>query len=204
MDGFAPHELLELVLTYALPRRDTKPLAKELLARFGSLAGVLDARPEELRRTAGVGSRSAELLSLFRPVCAAYLREGLRKKDVLSSPQRAADYCRMRLAGEPHERVHALFLDSRNRVVAEKSLFEGTVDQSAVYPRRLIEEALAAKAVGFILVHNHPSGQVSPSKEDALLTRRVREAARSVDLRFLDHLIVGREGHFSFREAGEL
>jgi DNA repair protein RadC len=112
----------------------------------------------------------------------------------------------MALAGAPNEVVHLLLLDSRNRLIGETTLFEGTIDQSQVYPRRIIEQSLSHRASGFILVHNHPSGAVAPSADDEAMTRKLAEAARTIDLRFLDHLIVGREGegHFSFREQGLL
>lgn len=199
-----PHELLELILTYSIARKDTKPLAKALINRFGSFAGVLDAPRDELSAVEGIGPRSAQLLSLFKPAGKAYLEPHVRSKEALHNPAMVADYCRLHLGGKSYEAVHVLYADVKNRVIAERTLSEGTIDESPLYPRRLIEEALTCRATGFILVHNHPSGQVQPSPADKALTKRVHEAAQAVDLRFLDHLIVGQEGYFSFRQAGLL
>ncbi len=198
------HELLELVLTYAIARRDTKPLAKALIQKFGGLAGVLDAAPAQLQAVRGIGARSVGLLALFKPVCGAYLNRRLRGLNVLEHPRQVADYCRLALAGKSHEVVYALFADVKNRIIAERVLSEGTIDESPLYPRRLVEEALACHASGFILVHNHPSGAIEPSPADKALTKRVLDTAKAVDLRFLDHLIVGHEGYCSFRQEGLL
>ncbi len=203
--GLLDYEILELILTFAIMRRDTKPAAKALIERFGSLAEVFDASRKDLESVAGIGPRASFLISLLKKSCASYLGAALRKRNIMKSPENVAEYCRVALAGLKHEAMHVLFTDSRNAVVSEDTLFEGTVDQAAVYPRRIIEECLSRHAAGFVLVHNHPSGDVTPSLEDKALTERVMEAARTVDLRFLDHLIVGRSGFHSFREKdGEL
>ncbi|MBI4248380.1 MAG: DNA repair protein RadC [Elusimicrobia bacterium] len=200
--GFQDYEILELLLTFSVPRKDTKAAAKDLLKRHKGLAKVLDADESELLQTAGIGPRSALLLALVKQACAAYLRSRLHRRDIVESPQAAIDYCRMALAGKTHEVILALFVDTRNRLIADKILFEGTLDQSAVYPRRILEEALSLHASGFLLVHNHPSGNPSPSPEDGRLTQSLVEAAQTLDIRFLDHLIVGRGGYHSFLEAG--
>jgi len=200
--GFHDYEILELLLTYVVARKDTKPLAKNLCKKFGGFTGVLNASRQEILSVPGMGVEGARVLAVIREACQSYLRGELETRDLVASPQRAAEYCRMALGGKPHEVVHALFLDSQNRLIAEKTLFEGTVDESRVYPRRVVEESLRNHAAGVILSHNHPSGRVQPSQEDEALTQKIREALKVVEIKFLDHVIVGAEGFYSFREEG--
>lgn len=202
--GMHDYEVLELLLTYALPRKDVKPLAKELLRVFGSLAAVFDASLPDLEKIKQVGPISATLLCLIKEICILYLAEKIKNKDVLSSPHAVLNFARVKLAGRPREAFLVIFLNNKNRVIAYKIIQEGTVDRAIIYPRRLIEEALAYQATGVILVHNHPSGEPEPSLEDKQLTRSLIEAARTIDLRILDHIIVGREGYCSFLEKGFL
>jgi len=202
--GMHDYEVLELLLTYALPRKDVKPLAKELIRVFGSFAAVFDASLEELEKIKNVGPISATLLGLIKEICSMYLAEKMKNKDILSSPQAVLNFARVKLAGLPREAFLVIFLNNKNRVILCKIIQEGTIDQAIIYPRRLIEEALACHATGVILVHNHPSGEPEPSPEDKQLTRSLLEAARTIDLRILDHIIVGREGYCSFLEKGLL
>jgi DNA repair protein RadC len=192
------------LLTYALPRKDVKPLAKELIRVFGSFAAVFDASLEELEKIKNVGPISATLLGLIKEICSMYLAEKMKNKDILSSPQAVLNFARVKLAGLPREAFLVIFLNNKNRVILCKIIQEGTIDRAIIYPRRLIEEALACHATGVILVHNHPSGEPEPSPEDKQLTRSLLEAARTIDLRILDHIIVGREGYCSFLEKGLL
>ena len=200
-EGLHDYELLELLLTYAIPRRDVKSLAKDLIRRFGGLSGVLDASFEELEAVPQLGPASAVLIRLVKETCSAYLAEGMRRRDFLTSPQAVVDFARAKLAGLPHEAFMVVYLDAKNGVIAHEVLHRGTVDRSVVYPRRVIEGALAHHASALVLVHNHPSGDVQPSPEDRRITRMIVEAARTVDLRVLDHVIVGKNGHFSFAAA---
>jgi DNA repair protein RadC len=202
--GMHDYEVLELLLTYALPRKDVKPLAKELIRVFGSFAAVFDASLEELEKIKNVGPISATLLGLIKEICSMYLAEKMKNKDILSSPQAVLNFARVKLAGLPREAFLVIFLNNKNRVILCKIIQEGTIDRAIIYPRRLIEEALACHATGVILVHNHPSGEPEPSPEDKQLTRSLLEAARTIDLRILDHIIVGREGYCSFLEKGLL
>jgi DNA repair protein RadC len=204
IEGLHDYEVLELLLTYAVPRRDVKPIAKRLIESFGSLAGVLDAGPERVEQVGQVGPSSSTLLRLVKETCEAYLAERMERTDVLSSPRVVQEFARLRLAGLPHEAFMVIYLNAKNRVLSHHIMQEGTVTQAAVYPRRIVEEALARHAAGVIVVHNHPSGEVDPSAEDRLLTRSLQEATRALDIRILDHLIVGREGYFSFAESGLL
>ncbi len=199
-EGLHDYELLELLLTYAIARKDVKPLAKELIERFGSLSGVLDAGQKELEDVPGLGPRSAMLIRLVKELGGAYLGERMGGKDLLSSPQAVVDFARVKLSGLPHEALMVIYLTTKNEVIDHQTLHEGTVDRLTVYPRRIIEEALSHHAAGLILVHNHPSGYPEPSGEDERLTQAVAAAARPMDLQILDHVIVGRDGYFSFAE----
>ena len=200
IEGMHDYEILEFLLTYAIPRKDVKPYAKDLIKRFGSLSGVLDAGQKELEEVVKIGPISAALIRLVKGVCVAYLAEKMKNKEVLSSPQAVLDFARVRLAGLPHEAFLVIFLNAKNRVLDYKIIQEGTVDRAVIYPRRIVEEALAYHAASIIFVHNHPSGDSQPSPEDKQLTLSLMEAARTIDLRVLDHIIVGKEGYFSFVE----
>jgi DNA repair protein RadC len=199
-EGLHDYELLELLLTYALPRRDVKPLAKELIHRFDSLAGVMDASPGELEKVPGMGRSPAGLVKLAKHLSERYLAAGMKARDALSSPKTVLDFARARMAGQAHEAFMCIYLNTKNEVLQHKIISQGTVDKAAVYPRRIIEEALNLHAAGLILVHNHPSGHCQPSPEDRQLTDSIISVARTLDIRVLDHLIVGRLGYYSFAE----
>ena len=202
--GLQDYELLELLLSYAIPRKDVKPQAKELLRRFGSLAGVMDASPEEVQEVKGIGPRAATLLRLAKEMGEVYLGERMRGVDVLSSPSRVVDFCLFRLKGEGEEKFMVIYLNVKNEVMDYEVIQEGTVDRSVVYPRRVAEKALRRRAASVIVVHNHPSGHPDPSPEDRRITRELVEALRPLEIRLLDHIIVGKRGYFSFREKGIL
>lgn len=198
-EGLHDYELLELLLTYAIPQKDVKETAKALIKHFGSLSGVLDANQKELEAVKGLGPISATLIRLVKELCGVYLAERMKRKDLLSSPQAVVDFARVKLAGLPHEAFMVIYLNTKNEVIEHEIIQEGTVDRAVVYPRRIIEAALTHHAAGLILVHNHPSGHPEPSEEDKRLTRATEEATRPIDVRVLDHIIVGRDGYFSFR-----
>jgi DNA repair protein RadC len=200
VDGLHNYELVELLLTYAIPRKDLKPLAKDLVKRFEGFSGVFDASIEELEAEAGLGLRSATLIHLVKEILGAYLAEQLERREALSSPQAVIDFARVKLAGLPHEAFMVIYLNVKNEVLRHEVLHEGTVDRAVVYPRRIVEAALANHAAGLILVHNHPSGDPDPSSDDKRLTRSIAEAARTVDIRVIDHVIVGKSGYYSFNE----
>jgi DNA repair protein RadC len=203
--GLHDYELLELLLTYAIPRRDVKPLAKDLIKNFGSLSGVLDAGHQELTEMAGLTATAATLITLVRELGEEYLAERMKHKDLLSSPQAVVDFARMKLSGLPNEVLMVIYLNVKNEVIDYETLHEGTLDRVAIYPRRVIEAALSHHhAAGLFLIHNHPSGHPEPSGDDQRLTQALVEAARVVDIQVLDHIIVGRGGYFSFREENLL
>jgi DNA repair protein RadC len=198
------YELLELLLTFAIPRRDTKLLAKKLMEHFDTLARVFEAEPAALEEVGGIGPQAATLLSLIRPLATRFLKAVPVGKTLLRSTAEAATYFQAKLKGLPEEEVHAAFVNAKNAVTATECLQRGTVDQSAVYVRKVIERALAHKASGFILAHNHPSGDPTPSAHDRELTQAVKAAAAAVGIRFLDHLIIGDAAPFSFKANGIL
>ena len=203
-EGLHDYERLELLLTYAIPRRDVKPVAKDLIRQFGSLSGVLDAGQRELEEVPGMGPISATLIRVVKELLGTYLSEKMMHRDLLTSPQAAVEFARVKLAERPHEAFMVLYLNTRNEVIEHEIVQEGTVDRAVIYPRRIIESALGHHATGLILVHNHPTGHPEPSEEDKRLTRLVAEAARTMDIRVVDHMVVGRDDYFSFVEEGLL
>ncbi|CBE67201.1 MAG: DNA repair protein RadC [Candidatus Methylomirabilis oxygeniifera] len=198
------YELLELLLTYAIPRRDTKLLAKRLLERFGTLARVVEAEPAALEAIDGMGPQAATLISLIRPLATRFLTEAPAPKILLRSTGDAEAYFQAKLKGLPEEEVHVAFVNSKNAVTATECLQRGTVDQSVVYVRKVIERALVHKASGFLLAHNHPSGDPTPSPQDREITQALKTAAATVGVRFLDHLVIGDGAPFSFKAVGLL
>lgn len=201
-DGLQDHEKVELLLSYGLPRKDTKPLAKELLRRFQNIKGVLDAPVEELTAVPGLGIHTALLLKLVKDMGAAYLLVRARAKIPLSSSEELLDFCKTKLGGLKDERFYVCYLDARNRLLAMELIQEGSVNQAVVYPRKVLEGALKYKASAMILVHNHPSGHVQPSDSDVRLTRIIQDAARFLDIPVHDHVIVGENQIFSLRSEG--
>ncbi len=201
-DSLADYELLELALFRALPRRDTKPIAKALLERFGSLADVLCAPPERLKEIDGVGEQAVTDLLLFRALAVRMGQDSVRKRPVLSSWNTLLEYCRTAMAFEEREQFRILFLDKKNVLIADEVQQTGTVDHTPVYPREIIRRALELSATAIILVHNHPSGDPSPSRADIQMTKTIAEVAKPLGIVLHDHLIIAREGHASFRGLG--
>jgi len=198
--GLHDYEILELLLTYAIPRKDVKPIAKSLIKRFNSFSGVFNASLEELKGVRGLSSTSAVLIQVVKEIFGVYLGEKMKKKDLLSSPQVVVDFARVKLAGLSHEAFMVIYLTTKNEVIDSEIIHEGTVDRAVVYPRRIIEAALAHHAVGLLLAHNHPSGNPQASDEDKRITHAIAEAAHTIDIRVIDHIIVGKNSYFSFVE----
>jgi len=198
------YELLELLLTFAIPYSDVKPLAKQLIQHFGSFTRVLDATPEALMEVQGVRDYSATLIRLVKACAEYYLKEEVLERPRISSLSALVDYCRTVMGGLPDEQFRVVFLNSQNEIIAEEIVQEGTVNQTVVYPRKVLELALKHKASGLILVHNHPSGNLTPSVADQELTRSLVKASRSLNLTVHDHLIISRQGYFSLAEKNLL
>ena len=198
------YELLELLLTFAIPYSDVKPLAKRLIEHFGSFNQVFDTPADVLMEFTGLREYSAVLIKLVK-ACSEYtLKAEALKRQQLKSLSILVDYCRASMGGLPDEQFRVIFLNSQNEVIAEEIVHEGTVNQTVVYPRKVLELALKHKATGLILVHNHPSGNLTPSTADKELTRSLVKASRALNLTVLDHLIIGRHGYFSLAEQNML
>ena len=198
-DGMPDYELLELVLFRAIPRRDTKDLAKRLLARFGSFAEVVNAPAERLKEVQGAGEAVAGELRLMRAIALRLMRSDLMQRPALSSSNEVLTYVRAAQAYETREQFRILFLDKKNKLIADEVQGQGTVDHTPVYVREVVKRALELSATALILVHNHPSGDPTPSRADIDMTKLIAEAARHLNIAIHDHIIVGRDGHASFR-----
>ena len=204
--GFAEHEVVELILTLAIPRSDMKKPAKALLQRFGGLRGILDASLPELRSVKGIGEIAATALHIIRESATLYLQEVSEAEEALHDSERLSDFWRMRIGALQHEVFAVAYLDSAYRLLRNgvEVLQEGTIDRATVYPRRVVEAALKRQAAALVLAHNHPNGNVQPSEHDKIVTRAIVLAAETIRLRIIDHLIVSSKETFSFRKAGLL
>jgi DNA repair protein RadC len=198
-------ELLAVFLRVGTPGKDVLQLAREALARFGGLNGLLAAPRREVEALRGFGPAKYAQLAAVVELARRALREEVRRNEVLNSPHKVRDYLRLALGHTPHEVFVALFLDAQNRLIADRELFRGTLTQTSVYPREVVKAALAHNAAAVIFAHNHPSGAAEPSRADELLTRTLRDALALVDIRVLDHIIVAGPGAtVSFAERGLL
>ena len=202
--GVADYELLELALTYAIPRKDVKPLAKALLAKFGTLGGVLTAPAEELQRVPGLGPASVVLLQVCQQLALRVRRAGLTEQPLLDNRLALLDYLYTRYASSTREEVHALYVNSQLKLIAEETLFTGTLETVAASPRDVLKRALAHNAAGLILAHNHPEGEPKPSAADRDFTTQLLQAASALGVTLHDHLIIGAAAHYSFKSAGQL
>jgi DNA repair protein RadC len=206
LTGFADHEVIELLLTLAIPRSDVKQPAKALIARFGNLRGILDAPIEELRAVPGVGTVTPIALQVLKAAATLYLQQRSEGRDYLAERERLSEFWRLRIGALQNEVFEVAYLDSGYRLLGDgvTTLEEGTIDRAAVYPRKVIEAALKRGAAALVLAHNHPNGDVHPTEQDKVLTRAVVLAAEVVHLKVVDHLIVTADETFSFRTAGLL
>jgi DNA repair protein RadC len=198
------YELLELVLTLANRRGDTKPLAKQLIKEFGSFAGVISATPEALLRTKGMGEVGVAALKVIEAAAVRLAKAEVSEKPLIGSWNALLDYCRAAMARGQIEQFRVLFLDRKNRLIADEVQQTGTVDHTPVYPREILKRALEHGASALILVHNHPSGDPTPSRADIEITKEVQKAAQALGVQLHDHLIIGRAGHTSFKSQGLL
>lgn len=204
LDSFLDHETLELLLTYAVARKDTKPIAWALLKKFGSLAAVLDADPAQLTNVPGVGQNTARFLKLIRAVFKKYSFDEVKERVTIRTPQQVLDYCKASLAGRKEECLEVIYLSVRNTVMSTQVVASGLIDRVAVSPRKIVECALAAKASAIILVHHHPSGDATPSQEDINLTQSVIRAAELFGISVHDHIIIGKGAHYSLKANGKI
>ena len=198
-DAVTDYEMLELLLFRALPRRDVKPLAKELIAKFGSFAEVVGAPAARLAEVKGLGQVAAAELKIVHAAASRLARGAVKKRPVLSSWSTVLDYCRTAMAFADKESFRILFLDKRNQLIADELQQTGTVDHTPVYPREVVKRALELSATAIILVHNHPSGDPTPSHADIQMTQAIVNVARPLGISVHDHLIVGKDGHASLK-----
>lgn len=201
-EALADYELLEFLLFAAIRQGDTKPLAKDLIKRFGSLAEVLNAGPGALAQVKGMGDASAAALHAVALAARRMARSEVQQKPVLGSWQALLDYLAIDMSHLKHERVRVLYLDTRNRLIDDHLAAEGSVDEAAIHPREVIRRAFDLGATALILVHNHPSGDPEPSRADIAITNRIAEAGRLLGVTVHDHVIVGRGSHVSLRAKG--
>ena len=204
MQALQDYELLELLLTFSIPHRDTKPYAKKLLSIFKNLRRILDADLTTLQTLGDLPPQSALHLKAIGDLFRLVPQEDFKRGRLITSPQDVVAFLREQIGNKPREIFMSLFLDHRNHLLAFEALQEGTVDHTAVYPREILKRVLELHATGLILAHNHPAGSLEPSEGDKQLTRQILTASRAMGVTVHDHLIVTAEGHFSFRQAGLL
>ena len=204
LEGLHDEEQVERLLTYAGPVKDVKPVSKLLIKRFKDISGLLDAKPEELQEVKGLGEASAVLIKFTRSLLTKYSEEKMFSSDVLNSPEKVYKFSKLKIGSNRNESLMAIFLNTKNMVINYEIFSEGSIDSVTVYPRRIIEQALKNNASGIILVHNHPSGDITPSTSDNELTEELKNISKSMDIRLLDHIIVSNKSYYSFSKEGKL
>ena len=197
------YELLELILAGAIPRKDVKPIAKALIRHFGSFTKVLSADLDELLKMEGVGDSAAFALKLAHGTTVVFHKHGLKRTKFRTTAD-VLDYLYVRLSDLPHEVFYVIYLDTKNGIIRSEELFRGTVNSSTVYPSEVMKHALKYGATSIIVAHNHPSGDATPSTDDHILTVELFSAAKTVNIQLIDHVVIGNDEHFSFKDAGEL
>ncbi len=203
-DALADYELLELLLFFAILRQDTKPIARALVERFGSFANVLAASPAELREVKGVGDSAVAIIKASQAAALRLLRAEIRDRPVLNNWDRLTAYLTAAMAREPIEQFRVLYLDTKNRLIADEAQARGTVNHTPVYPREVMKRCLELGATALILAHNHPSGDPTPSRADIEMTAEIKSAAQALGIVLHDHLIIGNGRQLSFRREGFL
>ena len=198
-DALADHEMLEMVLFLALPRRDTKPIARALLGRFGSFGAVIGAPMSELLTVEDLGEAGAAALKLVQAASVRLLKQPVAEAPLMASWDRVTDYLRAAMAHERVEQFRVLFLDNRNRLIADEVQGRGTIGHTPAYPREVVRRALELHATAVVLAHNHPSGEPTPSREDVAMTKDIERAAATMGIAVHDHIVVGRTRCVSFR-----
>lgn len=202
-DGFNDYEVIELLLTLAIPRSDVKEAAKLLVSRFGNLRGIMDAPIEALQEVKGIGSVAPVAFRIIRSAATLYLQQSAESEEPLLAPDRLSAFWRLRIGSLPNEVFEVAYLDSTYRMLRDgvERLEEGTIDRAAVYPRSVMQAALKRGAAALVLAHNHPNGNIQPSEQDKVLTRAIVLAAETIHMKIVDHLIVSPDDTFSFRKA---
>ncbi|MAG21207.1 MAG: DNA repair protein RadC [Candidatus Marinimicrobia bacterium] len=202
LDAFHDYEIIELLLTLGQPMKDCKPMAKAAVRKFGSVRGVLEASSRELTEVKGLGPNNIFGLRLARDIARRYLAERIEGKDFLQSSQEVIDYLKVNLRDRSREVFMVIYLNGRNQIMSMEEVFDGTLTTSAVYPREVVKQALDNDAAALIVVHNHPSGSPQPSKDDLEITRKLKDAAATIDVSVHDHIIIAGEETYSFADHG--
>jgi len=202
IDGFEQHQVLEMLLFFVIPRRDTNQLAHELINKYGSISGVFEADPKDLVKIPGVGENTAVLLSFIPGLARAYFKDKWREKPILSTSTAAGNYAVALFAGRLYEAFYLICLDAQNKVNHASMVHEGTINEAPVYPRVIVETALRHQANSVILAHNHPGGTLQPSNSDIEVTKRIVNALEAISIKVIDHLIVAGDKYVSFAEKG--
>ncbi|MBZ4681787.1 DNA repair protein RadC [Thermodesulfobacterium sp.] len=202
--SFTDEDLLELLLMFSLPYRDTRKLARALLEQYKTLDQVLDAPLEELKKFKGLKERAILPLKVIHEVARRYLQSRATKSEYLRSPQEVYEYLKYEMQNLDREVLKVLFLDAKSKFLGGETLFEGTLHESAVYPREIFKKALEKKALSIVIVHNHPSGDPMPSKEDFVITKKLVLAGELLQIKVLDHVIIGKNGYYSMAEKGDI
>ncbi len=203
-NALADYELLELLLFGANPRQDVKPLAKQLLTEFGSLAAVFNAEVIALQKVDGIGDSAIAILKSIHIAAQRMLKDKVMEQPLFNAAEQVVDYCRTSMEWLKTEQLRLLFVDKKNRMIADEVQQTGTIDSTAIYPREVVKRALDLAASAIIMVHNHPSGDPSPSQADLEITKQVNNACTQLGLHLLDHIIIGKGRHFSFKAQGRL
>lgn len=201
-DALSDHELIEYLLALALPRRDTKPLAKALLRDFGGIGPLMSADPESLGRVPGMGDTTVAAIKIVQSCVLRILHNPVQDRPILGNWQGLLDYLRADMADRINERVRVLHLDSRNHLIRDEVMSDGSIDQSAIYVREVVRRALDLGSAAIILVHNHPSGDATPSRQDIAITRDIADACKRLGVALHDHIIIARGGHTSLKSQG--
>lgn len=202
LDGFQDHQVLELLLFYAIPMKDTNVLAHQMIKEFGSLALLFEAHPQEIARRCGVTENIAILVSLIPSLSRRYINTKWGDKPALDSSQRAGEYAVSLFTGRTYEVFYLICLDTQNRVIRAVLVHEGTINEAPVYPRIIVETALRHQAHSVILAHNHPGGSLNPSRADIDVTQRIKTALNPIDIKVIDHILVAGTRYMSFAERG--
>ena len=204
LEGFNDYEVLELLLTYSIARKDVKPIAKKLIEKFGTIDDIAKSDVKSLLEVDGIGEGSAVFLKLIGDIALTLYREKIEDKDILTikSKNSLLSYLRGEIGYSPREEFKILFLDSSNKLIASEILFYGTIDKSAIYPREIVERVIKNRAKSVIFAHNHPSGSISPSKKDIELTQYMYDSLKLLEIKLLDHIIITKNSYFSFLEEG--
>ena len=204
LQNFEEHQVLELILFYTIPRRDTNEIAHRLIKKFGALSNVIEADVKDLMTIEGIGENAAVFLSMISATSGYYLKNKQGDKPVIDSSSKAGEYVLSLFIGQKYEVFYVVCLDSQNRVSWADILFEGTLNETSIYPRNLIEVALRHKANSIIIAHNHPGGSLKPSSADIQATKSIKVALETIHIKLLDHIIVGDDQYSSFAESGLL